>query len=89
MTREEAIKWLKDMKFEDDENCLENLALDMAIKALEEPKSGYWDYTDAYPHWVCCDKCHKRFIPNKEWIKAYNIPTNYCPNCGCRMVEED
>ena len=34
MTREEAIDMLKDMKFEDDEDCIENKALDIAIEAL-------------------------------------------------------
>ena len=36
MTREEAIEMLKSMKYEDDENCLENQALDIAIKAVEQ-----------------------------------------------------
>ncbi len=34
MTRAEAIEMLKSMKYEDDENCLENQALDMAIASL-------------------------------------------------------
>ena len=34
MTRAEAIEMLKSMKYEDDENCLENQALDIAIASL-------------------------------------------------------
>lgn len=34
MTRVEAIEMLKSMKYEDDENCLENQALDIAIASL-------------------------------------------------------
>lgn len=47
----------------------------------------HWHYTDAYPHWVCCSNCGKKFLPNKEWIETYNIPTNYCPQCGSKMDE--
>ena len=46
---------------------------------------GRWHYTDAFPHWVCCSVCFKKFIPNREWIEFYDIPTNFCPNCGAQM----
>ena len=63
--------------------------LDVAPSAYpkSEPVHARWEYTDAYPHWVCCPNCKRRFLPNKEWIGLYNIPTNYCPNCGAKMVE--
>ena len=44
-----------------------------------------WKQTDAYPHWLYCLKCYKRIVPNAEWIEDYNVPTNYCPNCGAKM----
>lgn len=50
-----------------------------------QPRKGKWHYTDAYPHWMCCDQCFKKFLPNREWVELYNIPTNYCPNCGADM----
>ena len=46
---------------------------------------GRWHYTDAFPHWVCCSVCFKKFIPNREWIEFYDVPTNFCPNCGAKM----
>lgn len=68
-------------------------AYDMAIKALEqEPKTGHWkSYThsayhgiddDGEPIWrevkvYHCNLCNRRTV----------IKENYCPNCGCRMVE--
>lgn len=44
-----------------------------------------WKQTDAYPHWLYCQNCYKRIVPNVEWIEEYNIPTSYCPNCGAKM----
>lgn len=44
-----------------------------------------WKTTDACPHWLYCLNCYKRIVPNVEWIEQYNIPTNYCPNCGAKM----
>lgn len=54
---------------------------------IDPVKHGKWKYTEAHPHWMFCDQCYKRIVPNKEWIKEYNIPTNYCPNCGAKMEE--
>ena len=47
-----------------------------------------WKQTDAYPHWLYCMNCYKKIVPNVEWIELYNIPTNYCPNCGAKMDKE-
>ena len=44
-----------------------------------------WKKTDAFPHWAYCSSCYKRLVPNTEWIRIYNIPTKYCPNCGATM----
>ena len=50
-----------------------------------ERKKGKWHLTDAYPHWLYCNQCYKKMLPNAEWVELYNIPTNFCPNCGCEM----
>lgn len=52
---------------------------------VREVRHGKWLLTGAYPHWLYCDKCYKRIVPNAEWVETYNIPTNYCPYCGARM----
>lgn len=68
-----------------------------AINAVEEVNAvdaapvvhSRWKQTDAYPHWLYCLNCYKRIVPNAEWIDEYNIPTNYCPNCGAKMIGDD
>ena len=53
-------------------------ALLKAIALGEEQKTGYWIDREIYDadRWKCSE-CG-RTEPYKE---------NYCPNCGCRMVE--
>lgn len=48
--------------------------------ALQEPKEGHWIVhpKGVYAHLVC-DKC----LSNAP----YDCRTNYCPNCGAKMVE--
>lgn len=53
-----------------------------------EVKHGRWKMTDAFPHRLYCDQCFMRIVPNANWIEEYNIPTNFCPNCGADMREE-
>lgn len=47
---------------------------------------GKWSRTDAYPHHVYCSICYKTFVTNEEFLKRYEIPNNYCPNCGAKMI---
>ena len=74
-----------------------NEALDVAIKALEaEPKTGHWiddneNEIDAQygRHLYKCSKCNEyadMFVGGTEDWWDIEKP-NYCPNCGCRMVE--
>lgn len=92
MTREEAIRLIKDhidtyvvCHGEEDTVAvsIDNVdveAFDMAIKALEqEPQTGHWIVwdTSSYDWTYKCNKCGS--IVFKQ--------SNYCPNCGCRMVE--
>ena len=62
----------------DADNC------EKIIKALEqEPKTGHWKrisidkYSEHAKYWYRCDRCGKDNLGNTDW----------CPNCGCRMVE--
>ena len=50
--------------------------IDTIAKAYAEPKTGYREYNDIYDHYLC-GNC-------KTVVMDYD---NFCPNCGCRMVE--
>lgn len=92
MTREEAIKELEILKeeyWDDDGYGHETkqyddtmLALDMAIKALEqEPRKGHWINT-ANPCMsdnIVCSECGYNSIAD----------FNFCPNCGADMRGEE
>lgn len=95
MTREEAIKILKSkMDGHTDTSYEWAETVRMAIQALEQkPKTGHWSRktkVDAYDiagvkTWgiKCqCDRCDFTTIVVEDF--GYY---NYCPNCGCRMVD--
>lgn len=52
-----------------------------SVKPLE--KTGHWKrismdkYSEHAKYWYRCDRCGKDNLGNTDW----------CPNCGCRMVE--
>jgi hypothetical protein len=86
MTREKAILHmiLRRAELEHSVSDLDEdiKAFDMAIKALErEPKLGHWDKKDLghVEYSAVCSECG-------EWT-YWSERSNFCPNCGCRMVD--
>lgn len=45
----------------------------------QEPKTGHWTHDGS--HWK------NRFICSECGYKLFDEPTNFCPNCGAKMVE--
>ena len=82
MTREEALDIFKCLAWHDLRPSEEEI--EMAFKVLSDKPSGKWiehsherglDWEfSAYE----CSNCH-------EW---FDDDSNYCPNCGAKMVEE-
>ena len=59
-----------------------NKAICKRIKALPSvptERTGHWTHDGS--HWK------NRFICSECGYKLFDEPTNYCPNCGYRMVE--
>ena len=85
MNREEAIKKLKGMRYvyeEKEPNKSRNVALHMAIQALEqEPKTGHWilHKHNGIGH-IECSEC------SRFYLEAHLLTNRYCPNCGAKMV---
>lgn len=89
MTREEAIEYLIKLYMKanitdaygdmDDTEPYET-ALEMAIKALEQPerKHGYWKYAE-FLYAFICSNC------GRSAISCYD----YCPCCGAEMRMKD
>ena len=86
MTKDEAISWLVGLI----EHCGEDVpiydedveALGMAINALEVTGIGYWLATENEDMEVIGYYCSRCDLPMETDEK-----TDYCPNCGARMVE--
>lgn len=48
----------------------------------QEPKTGHWIFVDKAHEHAHCSECD---YGNVDLLDGR--PHNYCPNCGCRMVE--
>lgn len=91
MTREEAIKRLKEIDIRD--ALQEDYdALYMAIKALEkEPKTGHWINAKVgklFPsNDYKCSECGN--ILDFDGVNCGRGDANFCPNCGADMRETE
>ena len=64
------------------EDCRVETALNIAIEALENQKTGHWiDVTNGRGGHKC-DNCHE-YAPSYQSGDEYL--TKYCPNCGAKM----
>lgn len=80
MTREEAIKRLKEARNTIQPFRYVDEAIDYAIKALEqEPKTGHWVKKSQYGNDYCSECDYELLMRGKP---------KYCPNCGARMESE-
>lgn len=83
MTHDEMIDTLKGLGFRafDRMTAKEREALDMAIEVLEqEPKTGRWIGVNPFVDTMMCSECGENIISEE-------FKSNYCPNCGAKMVE--
>ena len=84
MINKQAIDYLQDIRTDSIRQITseEEEALQIAIKALEQQKTGRWlPLENGNPYWRRCSECdaHRRMIDYLE---------HYCPNCGAKMQEE-
>lgn len=95
MTKKEAIEELR-TRYLTMSQCLDkeelnraNIALDMAIEALDqEPKTAHW-IVNKEKSLARCSNC-KFLLKNKDEIKLFGTfiqGYSYCPYCGYRMIE--
>lgn len=61
-------------------------ALDMAVEALRDRPMGEWVDKGRYSE---CSKCGEVAQKVELCDCVYEHLTNYCPNCGARMLRKD
>ena len=85
MTNEEAIEWLGCLERTDKE---QDVALRMAIEALQERKTGKWIVLDECSNsGYFCSNCHKKLV-KEGWSNTVK-KIKFCPNCGAEMEGAD
>ena len=90
MTREEAIRKLKERKREYLDNWIDYSrvaeAYDMAITALAEPerKKGKW-IIDQCGWFADCSVCNEPLRLECNGIQLFDELPKFCPHCGAKM----
>ena len=81
ISRQAAIKAFKPRGIAEDvwQECNEYKMLSSLPSVNPQAKTGHWSHDGS--HWK------NRFICSECGYKLFDEPTNYCPNCGARMVE--
>ena len=89
MTREEAIKHLSEWMDEKMWRCfgtIDREAIGMAIEALKDKPIGAWVDKGGYTECSECGEVAQR-VELRDGV--YERLTNFCPNCGVKMLRED
>ena len=89
LTREEAIKILKDTLYDEKTPNDYIKAVKMARESLENQKTGHWEETEDYNADVIyrCSVCESAFYLECDTPKDNEY--NYCPYCGARMEDQE
>lgn len=84
MTNKEAIEHLTELKTLKIEfpNTLQEQALDLAIKALEERPKGEWIKDNSGNRF--CSECGSSALYHEIGLI---IESRFCPNCGAKMKD--
>ena len=85
MTREEAIKTLRELRRETNDSWYENV-YDMAIEALQtEPPTGSWISRIDNGIWMLeCSVCGCR-VQEEKYRIAVGVNATRCPYCGAEL----
>jgi len=87
ISREDAIqniyKWFDSSDIKSAVPHIEKCLNELPPVRPQEPKAGHWIETE-YHRWKC-SVCREKGM--SEWDNIHDVRTNFCPNCGCRMVE--
>ena len=93
MTREEVKAWLKHLKDDAHETADSivpsdiEIALGIAIEALEQPKKGYWEKPKfADDRWHICSECG--VLTERLDRNGFKLICNFCRICGADMRKD-
>jgi len=89
ITREEAIKILKDTLYDEKTPTDYLKAVRMGREALENQKTGHWIYDDIVNNWRC-DKCGETpktmgYVGSNKFMAEH---FKFCNHCGAKMEGE-
>ena len=89
---EQLADWLKELKaYKEDCHILTDAAYsDLCLRASkyeDRPKGKWIILDDCSNEGVYCSECHKKVF-KIDYSNTVKIRSNYCPNCGADMREE-
>lgn len=82
-------EWCHDCKeYDNNKHCCPrfNNVIRKTVEKIKQPKMGHWiRKEDEFCWWYECDQCKKR--PLHSRLNDKDALSDWCPNCGARMIE--
>lgn len=72
-------------------DCVKGKIIDWEYRPLEqEPRKGHWcPQNDDCFDWYECSECGYGSEGEMQYSSEYDVRTNFCPNCGADMREDE